>query len=210
MATVTVRGRAAEDVPPDRVRVVLAVQAEAATAGDAVSLLAARSQSLDTALARTDLLLRRPSAVMVGPAWSRDGEPIGQVARRVVTVEARAAGRLGELVAAVSAVPGGTVEDTEWLVEPGNPAHGRLRGLAVTDARARAGDYAGAAGLQVGALERITEPRLEESHFRTAASADMAKMSGGGGGPVLELRPEPVPVRAEVDVTYALLPGSQG
>ncbi len=205
MATVTVRGRAEADVEPDRVRVVLVVGAEAATAGEAVARLAARSQTLDAALGRADLLRLRPSAVTVGPLWSRDGEPAGQVARRVLTVEASAAGRLGELVAAVSAVPGGAVEGADWLVDPGNPAHGRLRGLAVADARTRAQDYAGAAGLQLGVLERIAEPGPEDGAPRFRTEAAMAS-GGDGGGPVLELRPEPVPVRAEVVVTYALLP----
>lgn len=210
MATVTVRGRAELDVEPDRVRVVLVVQAEAAAAAEAVAQLAARSRSLDAALDRTDLLLRRPSAVTVGPLWSRDGEPVGQAARRAVTVEARAGGRLGELVAAASGVPGGTVESTEWVVEAGNPVHGRLRALAVADARQRAADYAAAAGLALGALERISEPGLSEGSPQWVPQSLMRAKADGAGGPVLELRPEPVPVHAEIDVRYALLPGSQG
>lgn len=209
MATVTVRGRAAADVDPDRVRVVVVVRAEAAAAAEAVALLAARSRSLDAALGRTDLLLRRPSAVTVGPVWSPEGRPTGQVARRAVTVEAPAGGRLGDLVAAVAAVPGGTVEGTEWLVEPGNLVHGRLRGLAVADARERAADYARAAGLTLGALEQITEPGLPAGMGRSFAQDAMAGKVGGDGGPVLELRAEPVPVQAEIDVRYALLSGSQ-
>ena len=208
MATVTVRGRAAADVDPDRVRVVLVVQAAAAAAAEAVALLAARSRSLDAALGRADLLLRRPSAVTVGPVWSPEGRPTGQSARRAVTVEALAAGRLGDLVAAVAAVPGGTVEGTEWLVEPDNPVHGRLRGLAVADARERALDYARAAGLALGAVDRIAEPGLAEGAPR-AYALEARSLAGGEGGPVLELRPEPVPVQAEIEVRYALLAGSQ-
>ena len=204
MAAVTVRGRAEADVEPDRVRLVLVVQAEAAVAADALAALAARSAALDAALDGADLLLRRPSGVTVGVLWSRDGEPSGQVARRVVRAEARADAPLGDLLAAVAAVPG-SIESTEWLVDPANPVHGRLRGLAVADARQRAADYAAAAGLALGAVESITEPALADPAFRAMALGK----TEGAAGPVLELRPEPVAVGAEVDVRYALLPAPQ-
>lgn len=210
MATVTVRGRAEEDVEPDRVRLVVAVQAESARAADALAALAGRSTALDAALDRADLLLRRPSGVTVGPVWSQQGEQTGQVARRVVTVDARADGPLGSLLAAVSTVPGGTVEQAEWVVDPGNPVHARLRAAAVRDARDRAGDYAGAAGLQVGAVEQITEPDLTGGPPRFARAMALSAKSGPGDGPVLELRLEPVTVGAEIDVRYAVLPGSTG
>lgn len=208
VATVTVRGRAAMDVEPDRVRLVVAVQAEAAVGAEALTALVPLSGALEAALDATlDLLLRRPSAVSLQPVWSREGELTGQAARRVVVVEARAGAPLGELLAAVSAVPGATVESTEWLVEPGNAVHGQVRGLAVADARQRAGDYARAAELRLGALEQITEPGMGDGMPR--ALGFMERAGGGGGGPVLELRPEPVSVGAEIDVRYALLPGSQ-
>lgn len=210
MATVTVRGRAAVDVEPDRLRLVLAVRAEAAVAAGALAALVPRSEALERALDGADLLLRRPSAVSLQPVWSRDGELTGQAARRVVVVEARAAGPLGDLLAAVSAVPGAAVDGTSWLVEPTNPVHGRLRGLAVADARERALDYARAADLGLGALELIAEPSLTDGMPRAVALSFAEKVGGGGGGPVLELRPELVPVTAEIDVRYALLPGSQG
>jgi uncharacterized protein len=205
MATVLVRGRASADVPPDRVRLVLAVAAEAAAAVDALSALAARSAALDAALGRVELLLRRPSAVTLGPLWSPQGEVTGQAARRAVTVEAAAAGPLGDLLAVVAQVPGASVDGVEWLVDPANPAHGRLRGQAVADARERAADYARAAGRPLGAVEQISEPGLSEPGPPVFRAMAMAKESGPGGGPVLELRPEPVPVSAEVDVRYGLL-----
>jgi uncharacterized protein len=93
------------------------------------------------------------------------------------------------------------------VVDPGNAAHSRLRAAAVTDARARAVDYARAADVRLGALEAITEPGLVSPPQPYEMAARMAKDVGGGGGPVLELRPEPVAVTAAVDVRWALLPG---
>jgi uncharacterized protein YggE len=211
MATVTVRGRAAEDVGPDRVRLVFATQAEAATGAEALAMVAERSAAADAALDRAGdaVLLRRPAAVTLSPVWSDSREVTGQAARRVVTVEAPASGPLGELLAALVAVPGSTVQSTEWVVDPGNPAHGRLRAAAVRDARERATDYARATELRLGALEWITEPDVRPGDPGWVAQMAKAVPLGfaGEAAAVLELRPEPVPVDAAVDVRYALLGG---
>ena len=214
MAPVTVRGRAEADAEPDRVRLGFAVRAEAATGSEALAMVADRSAAADEALDRFGdlLLVRRPAAVTLSPIWSDPaGLPgpqtvTGQAARRAVVVEARASGPLGELLAAIAAVPGSAVESTEWLVDRGNPVHARLRGAAVADARERAADYAQAADLRLGALDWITEPDVRPGDpgfgWRSAKSS-LARMEDSG--PVLELRPEPVTVEAAVDVRYALL-----
>jgi uncharacterized protein len=214
MATVAVRGRAEADAAPDRVRLVFAVRAEAVAGTEALALVAERSAAADEALdGFAELLLaRRPAAVTLTPVWSDSREQpgaqtiTGQAARRVVTVEARATGPLGELLAAIAAVPGSAVEGTEWLVDPDNPVHARLRAAAVVDARQRAADYAGAAELRLGALESIVEPDLrpgESGWLPQSRKASAFAMDNPG--PVLELRPEPVPVGVCVDVRYGLL-----
>jgi uncharacterized protein len=208
VATVTVRGRAGADVAPDRVRLGFVVQAEAVAGSAALAMLAERSAAADEALDGVGdlVLLRRPAAVTLSPVWSDSRQVTGQAARRAVLVEARAGGPLGELLAAIVAVPGSTVESTEWLVDPGNPAHARLRAAAVADARERAADYAQAAELRLGALEWIAEPEVRpgEPGPQQARALAFAGL-GGDAAPVLELRPEPVPVGASVDVRYALL-----
>lgn len=209
MATVTVRGRAEADVPPDRVRLGFAVQAEAVAGAEALAMVAERSAAADEALdaAGDLLLLRRPAAITLTPVWSDSRKITGQAARRAVLVEAGADGPLGELLAAIAAVPGTTVESTEWLVDPGNPAHARLRAAAVADARERAATYAQAADLRLGALEWITEPDVRPGDPGWTPQAKALSFGGFGGeaAPVLERRPEPVPVGASVDVRYALL-----
>lgn len=218
MAGVTVRGSAQREVEPDRVRLTLSLEARAEQADAALRDLAARSAALDGALdALGDgIVLRRPSSVSVGPWHSPRGQEQGQVARRSLTVEARAGGPLGDLLArAVSA--GATVGGTQWVVEPGNPAHGELRAAAVADARRRAEVYAEAAGLRLGPLEWLAEPglgpgRQERGETGTYAMGRMAfaAEAGGEASRVLELRPEPVVVSAAVEAGYGLLPGPVG
>jgi uncharacterized protein len=212
MATVAVRGRAGADVAPDRVRLVFAVRAEAVTGAEALAMVAERSAAADEALDgfAEFLLARRPAAVTLTPVWSDSRSPgaqmiTGQAARRVVLVEARATGPLGELLAAIAAVPGSAVEGTEWLVDPDNPVHARLRAAAVVDARQRAADYAGAADLRLGALESIAEPDVRPGDSGWLPQARKASVMMDEAGPVLELRPEPVAVDVSVDVRYGLL-----
>lgn len=213
MATVLVRGSASADVDPDRVRLTVTVAAEAAAGPAALAGLAERSAAAEAVLAGYELLARRPAGVSLQPRWGQNGEIVGQTAQRTLVVEAAAGGPLGELLTRLVDVPGSTVAGAAWLVDDTNPAHARLRAAAVADARARATDYAQAAGLRLGALDRITEPGLGGGGPEPAgwvalsakASRFAAEDAGGGGGPVLELRPEPVPVTAEVDVRWALL-----
>jgi uncharacterized protein YggE len=208
MATVTVRGEAVADVPPDRVRLLVVVQAEAATAAEALALLADRAAAAGRVLdaAGELVLLRRPSTVAVQPTWSPTGEVSGQAARQSTTVETRPGGPLGELLARLTAVPGATLESTGWVVDPGNPAHGRLRAAAVADARARATDYARAADLRLGAVEWIAEPGTVHPP-EPRGVARTAALESASYGSVLELRSEPIIVAAAVEVRYGLLPG---
>jgi uncharacterized protein len=208
MATVTVRGRAAADVPPDRVQLVLAAQAQAVTGAEALAMVAERSAALDAVLNGVGdlLLLRRPAAVTLSPVWSDDRQQVtAQAARRGVAVEARADGPLGELLAGLAAVPGTTVDSTDWIVEPDNPVHGRLRAAAVGNARTRAEDYARAADLRLGPVESITEPDVRPGEPGWVPQSLAAGKGFGDPTPVLELRPEPVGVNAAVDVRYGLL-----
>lgn len=211
MATVTVRGQAAADVPPDRVRLQVAVQAEAATAAEALTGLTARAAELDRLLTAAGELvrLRRPSTVTVQPSWSPAGVVTGQAARQTTVVEAVPTDELGGLLSRLTEVPGATLEGTGWVVDPDNPAHGRVRASAVADARARAADYAAAAGLRLGAVEWVAEPGVErppEPH-RGGVGRSGVMAAEAVGGADLALRPEPVSLVTAIDVRYALLPG---
>jgi uncharacterized protein YggE len=218
VAGVTVRGGAEREVEPDRVRLTLSVEAEAARSDQALADLADRAAAVDRGLDETDgVLLRRPSTVRVGPLFGPRGEPRGQVARRSTAVELAATAPLGGLLDRTVEVEGVHVGGLEWLVDPGNPAHAELRAEAVADARARAEVYAQAAGMRLGALEWLAEPGLRpgrpedaERVLPMARLATMAAESADDGERLLDLKPEPVTVTAAIEASYALLPGAPG
>jgi uncharacterized protein len=210
MPTVTVRGSARADVDPDRVRLTVLLSADGADGPEALAGVTSRSAAATEVLDAYELLARRPAGVSVQPRWNDRGEVTGQTAQRLVVVEARADGPLGELLARLVDVPGTTVQGAEWLVDDTNPARSRLREAAVGDALSRAGDYARAAGLRLGALDRIAEPGLGEpipvgGMARSGAKLAMSLDTDMGGGPVLELEARPVPIFTEIDVRWALL-----
>lgn len=216
MASVTVHGSAEGEIYPDRVRITFSVEAEAAQAAQALSDLAGRSAALDRVLdqAGEAIIQRRPSSISVAPAYGPRGEVRGQAARRTLTFLTRPAGVLGDLLARAVEVQGTTLGGMQWLVEPTNPIHGELRAAAVADAHDRAKVYAEAAGMRLGQLEWIAEPGLGPGRPQDPA-VPMARhmafaaetMERGEAAQVLDVRPEPVTVTAEVEVRYALLPG---
>lgn len=216
MASVTVHGSAEDEVAPDRVRVTFTVEAEAAQSAQALGDLAERSAALDRIIdqAGEAVLLRRPSSISVSPAYGSRGEVRGQAARRTVTVVTKPEGVLGDLLARAVEVQGTTIGGMQWLVEPGNPIHARLRAEAVADARGRAQVYAEAAGMRLGQLEWIAEPGLGPGRPPPDQAVPMAQrmafaatMEQGGGARVLDVKPEPVTVSAGVEIRFALLPG---
>ncbi len=216
MATVTVQGWATRDVEPDRVRVTLGLESVDREVRPAVEDLARRSAILDAVLddLGDDVLARRPSSLHVAPRhrYGPDGPRlVGQAAQRTLVVELSTVGSIGSVLARVATELGVRVLGTDWLVDPANPAHAELRAAAVDDARRRAGDYAGAAGLRLGPVATLAEPGVPDSAHPVAregreALAMVADHGGVDDQPlVLDLRPEAVRLTAAVTAGYELL-----
>ena len=212
MATVTVHGEAAADVPPDRVRLQVAVQAEAATAAEALTGLTGRAAELDRLLAAAGelVLLRRPSTVTVQPTWSPTGGRQRPDGAAVDDGGGRA--RRGAGLAAGPARRGARRDAGGHRLggrpgQPGAPPAAGRRGRRRPGPRQ---DYAQAAGLRLGAVEWIAEPGAGRPPEPGRARRGRVRSLDASGGQVLELRSEPVAVVAAVDVRYALLPGQDG
>jgi len=216
MATVTVRGWATRDVEPDRVRVTLGLESVDREVRPAVEDLGRRSAILDAVLddLGADVLARRPSSLRVAPRhrYGPDGPRlVGQAAQRTLVVELSTSGSIGSVLARVATELGVRVLGTDWLVDPANGAHAELRAAAVADARQRAGDYAGAAGLRLGPVATLAEPGVHDRAHPVAGDAGevralAAEHGGGDDQPlVLDLRPEAVRLTAAVTASYALL-----
>lgn len=219
----TVRGEAAREVEPDRLTVSFLLQTRADSPDAAFAELAGRSGALDRVLdaAGAAVIVRRPSSVAVAQDYDRrSGQPRGYAATRTVTVEVRVDRAPGDLLRQAVDAAGASVQHTRWLVDDDNAAWAGVRAAAAEDARTRADVYARAVGMQLGVLDWVAEPGLGPrrgvlpagGEFPHAAGEEVRAMTaagpGGGEGErlVLDLRPEPVTIRAAVETSYTLTP----
>ncbi len=162
--TITVTGEGIVQAAPDQATISLGVTTTKETAVDA---LAANSTALAEVIAQLkaagvaqgDL---QTSNLSLNPNWSSyesvSGQAIsGYTASNLLNVRVRDLAVLGSILDAAVSDGANTMNGiTFGLVEP-TPVLNEARALAVADARARATVLAAAAGVQLGAIETITE-----------------------------------------------------
>lgn len=206
MATVTVRGSATVGASPDEATVTIELAELRATSEEAYTQVAERSKALEALFDELGVERARRSAggVTVGEHVEYvDGREQHRGYRAAASTSLRLAD--AALVASVlrEAVSraGARVEGPSWLVRPDNPAHLEAAKAAATVARRKAEAYAGALGVRLGALERVTEPGLEPPTPKFAARGMLA---ADVGPPTIGVEPGELLVSASVDVTYVL------
>ncbi len=210
-ASVAVRGWGVAYARPDGVRLRLTVGAVRADADAALADATEAARALAAVLdaAGVPPANRISSGVRVGEEreWDR-GRSVrrGFRAASHVTVTIDEPDAAGRVVSAAVSDAGADVEGPWWLVDSDNP--GRLEACrrAAEDAAHRAGAYAGALGLRLGAVLEVREPgvggdgggphRVELA--MAASGSDVAR------GEPLDLDAGDLEVTATVDVTFAL------
>ena len=211
---IVVRGQGQGRALPDRAVLRVKVEADASARDDAYREAARLAGQVDAAVANRRAAIDRTmtTSVVVHPKtrW-RKGESVrtGWRASRTSVVEVADFAVLGDLLAELAAA-GAEVDGPDWLLDPTNPIHGRVRGVAGADARERADAYAAALGLRVTGVAWVTEPGLRQPSdivgFRTMA-VGMAR--GGGAEPeVIDVEPDEMTVTAEVDVAFTFAVGT--
>jgi uncharacterized protein len=162
--TITVTGEGIVQAAPDQATISLGVTT---TADTAVAALAANSTALAKVIAQlkaagVDAGDLQTSNLSLNPNWSSyesvSGSAIsGYTASNQLTVRVRDLAALGSILDAAVSDGANTMNGiTFGLAEP-TPVLNEARALAVADARARATVLATAAGVQLGAIETITE-----------------------------------------------------
>jgi uncharacterized protein len=163
MATVTVRGVGEARTSPDEASVTLTIEAIEQKAAAALAKVAERTQA---ALELCDTLGIEPAArVTAGASIAEHGEHDregrwqhrGYRAWNQIVVRVGAAPVVGELIAG-GVDRGAQVSGPAWTIAPNNPARVEACKEAALDASRRAGAYADALGVRVGALVSIRDP----------------------------------------------------
>jgi uncharacterized protein YggE len=169
--TVTVRGEAFHEVPPE-----LAVFSVTVTARDkdrqaVLTRLTARAAEVRSVLDDyPDAIEQRAtSGVQISPELKRSSEKVTAYTGTVLTsVTVTDFAVLGELMLRLAAVEQASISGPWWQLRPGSRAGSEVRREAIGDALSRARDYAAAVGARVDRLIEI----LDEG-------------TGGGGRPMM-------------------------
>jgi uncharacterized protein YggE len=208
MGSVTVCGSASTTVTPDRVIVSFGLTHVAAEAGAAVEEIAQRSNALAALLAsagfeRTDWTTE---GVRVNEEWEyreNSNVRVGYRADAGVAVVVRDLDAVGRLISSAIADADAAVRSLDWKVDADNPSRRLLLGEAARDAKVRATAYVEALGLQLGAVEAISEEPFAAAPspgpmpmMMRSAKADAAPMDVSGGL---------VPLTADVHIRFTLI-----
>ena len=233
MPVISVRGSAQLEVAPDSALLALVVSARAPSRESVLFSLTSGVRHVVDSLgrlggvpvtpdSRTALTYARRAVSVDRPRrWDDqtgsevpDGPLLGEAP---VHVQVRDWGLLDPVVRIGPAHAGDqlALRATTWHVDPDNPGWARVRAMAVHDAATRAGHYAAALGVELGALEHLADAGLLDgdtgrSGRMSSDPAAEASFTAGGrfvqGDEVVRLDPEPQTLWAQVEARYSAAP----
>ncbi len=162
MPTVTTQGSARAALNPDHAQLGLAASTVATTATGALEVVSAQLVQLKALLAGHGISDDdvRTSGVTVAEEWQWANDSntlIGYRATVDVTVCVRQLDQVGVVLSAAVDAARCQIRGLSWGIDPAHPLHHELLGLAAQDARRRAQAYAAGLGLELGAIEELSE-----------------------------------------------------
>ena len=203
-ATVTVSGTGTATATPDMAEITTGVVTQAPTAAGA---LAANNQAMEQLLrslgalgiAARDI---QTTNVSVSPQrrQERDGRPgeiVGYEVVNQVHVKVRELPSLGRVLDQQVAQGANSIQGIRFGLQDPAPLLDEARNRAMTDARRRAGLYAGAAGLKVGRVLSVQEAGAVSSRPEPMGRVMISAVPVAAGEQEIQ---------ASVTVTYALEP----
>jgi uncharacterized protein YggE len=162
MTHIQVSGTGAARAVPDYATLSFRSQAEAATPAQALELVATRAVAVQQVLdglgtPRQDRGNQHTS-VHRQTRWE-DGAEVTLGWQGMMTTECtvREVSEAFGVLEAVATLDDVAATGPDWQISPDNPAHAEAREAAVAAARAKAEDYARAAGLTLGRLVRLSD-----------------------------------------------------
>ncbi|TWG25718.1 SIMPL domain-containing protein [Actinoplanes teichomyceticus] len=200
---VVAHGEAVREVPPEQalvhVRAATSGRSREAVLERLAERAAAHGAVLDEFAAAIER--RESEGLHVHPQTRRRTDEVrahhGSVGTRVLVTDFT---RLGDLLVRLAGEELTEVAGPYWRLRPGGRAGAEARRAAVTDALARAAEYAAAVGARVDRLVEINDAIPDEA----APIAFAAGSARDGSGPGFALEPELQIVRARVRVTVTI------
>lgn len=206
VSSITVNGEGKIKVKPDTASVNVGVQAIAPTATEALSQANSSATALIAALKAAGISDNdiATSGLSIYPQYGNAANVItGYQASNSVTVIVRDINQTGPVIDAAAAAAGDhiTIGGVSFYVDDTEALIGAARADAINNAKKRAGEYAGAAGVSVGSVIQISEVAINNpvpQFYAAAASADM------GAGASTPIQPGTQDLTVSVTVVYQL------
>jgi uncharacterized protein YggE len=178
--SITVNGEGKVKVKPDTASLSVGVQATAATATEALNQANTSAAALIAALksAGVDSNDITTSGLSIYPQYSSAGNTItGYQASNNVTVTVRDIAKTGPVIDAAAAAAGDniTIGGVSFFVDDTEALIGAARTDAINNASKRAGEYATAAGVNVGGVLQISEVSVSSPvplYYERSVAAD--------------------------------------
>ena len=160
--TITVSGHGTVSVTPDTADLMAGVQAHAATATEALNTVGTKSQALIDTLKGTGVADKdiKTAGLSLYPTFDNDGKTItGYQASTNVTATIHDVTKVGDVVDALKNLVGDqlTLQGVSFTYADSEAVMADARTAAIANAKARAGQYATAAGATLGGMLKIVE-----------------------------------------------------
>jgi uncharacterized protein len=109
---------------------------------------------------------------------------------------------VGDVMLAVASLPEISVWGPSWSVRPASPVHREVRHAAISDAIARARDYATALGADIVGLVELSDAGLTRGPEPRRTMLSLA--AGPAGPPHLDLDPQRQQIHASIDARFTI------
>jgi uncharacterized protein len=209
-ASLSVRGTATLEIPPDFGFIALAITDRNRDRDVALSSVRSKLETLRASLAAAEGVRKAEFPGVSVNEYGQWDEPTqshingGWMASLSGNVES-AVDVVGSVV--MMAIAAGAHVWLDWKIEDDNPGYREVRRRAVADAARAAEDFADALGRSVGHLVALADPGLLAPHGPTRALPAFARQLGSGplrNEPDLDVDPRPVILQASVEARYIL------
>jgi uncharacterized protein YggE len=203
--TVSVTGHGTVQVVPDVANLSAGVQVTADTAAEAMDTVGTKSQALvDTlkglGIAAEDI---QTSGLSLYPSFTNDGSTInGYQASTSVSVTVHEVARIGEVLDGLKGLVGEelTLGGISFSYDDPEAVLAEARTAAIENAKVRAGQYADAAGAELGEILRIVESSVATPVF----AREMMTAQDSAAAAPLAIEPGSQDLAADVSVVFEL------
>lgn len=202
--TIAVRGEATLDVDAEVAEFTASVEAHEAERVTALERVAERIAAVRGVLDRFRDAIERHATSQVS-ASAEKHHHTGEVsfhgnATTIVVMSDLDA--VGDVMLAVASLAEVSVWGPSWSVRPASPVHREVRHAAISDAIARARDYAAALGADIVGLVDLSDVGL--SRLGEPRAVPLSMSARAAGSPQLDLDRQRLQVRASIEARFTI------